>query len=169
MRITQEQKKPSIHLMISNTQRVSEIFAQQGIRCPTLKKSKGRSIPYYACRVRAGFPSPADDYIESHLDLNEYLIAHPAATFFVRASGDSMIDAGIGEGDLLVVDRSIAAAHGHIVIAAVNGELTVKRLSIINGITQLMPENKAYPPLVITESLELVIWGVVIHAIRSSF
>lgn len=126
-------------------------------------------LPLYACKVRAGFPSPADDYIESYLDLNSHLIAHPAATFFVRASGDSMINVGISDGDLLVVDRSIEASHGRIVIAAVNGELTVKRLSLHAGQTQLIPENDRYPAIVITEELDLVIWGVVIHNIRSVF
>jgi DNA polymerase V len=119
--------------------------------------------------VRAGFPSPADDYIESYLDLNSHLIAHPASTFFVRASGDSMIKAGIADGDLLIVDRSIEPTHGRIVIAAVNGELTVKRLSINKEYTQLVPENDNYPPINMTEELELVIWGVVIHNIRSVF
>lgn len=126
-------------------------------------------LPLYGCKVRAGFPSPADDYIETYLDLNNYLISHPSATFFVRASGDSMIKAGIADGDLLIVDRSIEATHGRIVIAAVNGELTVKRLSIANGQTQLVPENDNYPPILITEDLELVIWGVVLHNIRSVF
>jgi DNA polymerase V len=126
-------------------------------------------IPLYGCTVRAGFPSPADDYIESYLDLNSHLISHPASTFFVRASGDSMIKAGIADGDLLIVDRSIEPTHGRIVIAAVNGELTVKRLSLNTGQTQLLPENDHYPPITITEELELVIWGVVIHNIRSVF
>jgi DNA polymerase V len=126
-------------------------------------------LPLYGCKVRAGFPSPADDYIESYLDLNSHLIMHPSATFFVRASGDSMIKAGISDGDLLIVDRSIEPTHGRIVIAAVNGELTVKRLSLANGKTQLLPENDQYPPILITEDLELVIWGVVLHNIRSVF
>ena len=132
---------------------------------------EGRSFkqPLYGCKVRAGFPSPADDYIESYLDLNSHLIAHPAATFFVRAAGDSMMKVGIFDGDLLVVDRSIEATHGRIVIAAVNGDLTVKRLSLHAGCTQLLPENDGYMPLMITEELDLVIWGVVIHTIRSVF
>ena len=83
--------------------------------------------------MRAGFPSPADDYIETMLDLNEYLIKHPAATFFVKASGESMVNAGIHSGDILIVDRSLEAVHGKIVIAALNGELTVKRLSRQQG------------------------------------
>lgn len=123
-------------------------------------------IPLYASTVRAGFPSPADDYIEMHLDLNEHLIKHPSATFFVTASGDSMTGAGIASGDMLVVDRSLEATHGKIVIAAINGELTVKRLSRAGGTVALLPENKQYNPIEITEDEDLVIWGVVTHVIH---
>lgn len=123
-------------------------------------------LPLYASSVRAGFPSPADDYIERHLDLNSHLIKHPAATFFVTASGDSMIGAGIASGDMLVVDRSLEAGHGKIVIAAINGELTVKRLSRVAGRVQLLPENDKYPPIEITAEEDLVIWGVVTHVIH---
>ncbi len=134
-----------------------------------LSERRSFKLPLYACKVRAGFPSPADDYIESFLDLNQHLIAHPHATFFLRAAGDSMINAGIADGDLLVVDRSLEATHGRIVIAAVNGELTVKRLSLKTGRIQLVPENDHYQPITITEALECVIWGVVVHTIRSLF
>lgn len=122
--------------------------------------------PLYGCSVRAGFPSPADDYIEMHLDLNSHLIKHPAATFFLTASGDSMIHAGIASGDMLVVDRSLEAVHGKIVIAAINGELTVKRLFKADGRVQLLPENEQYPPIDISEEEDLVIWGVVTHVIH---
>ena len=123
-------------------------------------------IPLYASTVQAGFPSPADDYIERHLDLNMHLIKHPAATFFVIASGDSMTGAGIASGDMLVVDRSLEATHGAIVIAAINGELTVKRLSRSAGRVQLLPENTQYQPIEITEEEDLVIWGVVTYVIH---
>ena len=131
-----------------------------------LEASSSYKIPLYASTVRAGFPSPADDYIEQHLDLNEHLIKHPAATFFVTASGDSMSGAGIASGDMLVVDRSLEATHGKIVIAAINGELTVKRLSRIAGTVQLLPENSQYQPIEITGEEDLVIWGVVTHVIH---
>lgn len=133
-----------------------------------LDKRSGNRLPLYASRVRAGFPSPADDYIETYLDLNEYLITHPAGTFMVRASGDSMVRAGIQNGDLLIVDRSIEASHGKIVIAALNGELTVKRLSRVQGQVQLLPENPDYPPVDVTEEQELVIWGVVTYVIHQT-
>jgi DNA polymerase V len=124
--------------------------------------------PLYSSRVQAGFPSPADDYIEAHLDLNEHLIKHPAATFFVKAEGDSMIGAHIQSGDLLIVDRSLTPTHGKIVIAAIQGELTVKRLYQQQGKVQLIPENPNYPVIDVTESSELVIWGVVTHIIHQA-
>ena len=125
-------------------------------------------LPLYASTVRAGFPSPADDYIDMHIDLNEYLISHQASTFIVRASGDSMIGSGIHSGDLLIVDRSLEPAQGKIVIAAINGELTVKRLRILDGRVQLLPDNDSYPPIDISEDLELVIWGVVTFVIHQA-
>jgi len=123
-------------------------------------------LPLYASKVRAGFPSPADDYIESYLDLNTHYIHHPSATFFVIAAGDSMKEAGIQSGDMLIVDRHVEAVHGNIVIAALNGELTVKRLSKLGSRVQLMPENQAYSAIDITDEHDLVIWGVVKHCIK---
>lgn len=122
--------------------------------------------PLYTSTVRAGFPSPADDYIEKRLDLNSHLIKHPAASFFVTASGDSMCKAGIHSGDLLVVDRSIHPENNHIVIAALNGDLTVKRLSRAQGRVRLMPENDEFEPIDISSEDELVIWGVVTYVIH---
>lgn len=121
-----------------------------------------RLLPLYSSKVQAGFPSPADDYIERYLDLNAEYIKHPSATFLVTATGDSMMDVGIYTGDVLVVDRSLEATDGKIVIAAVNGELTVKRLSQKNGRVQLLSANAKYKPIDITDEHEVVIWGVVI-------
>lgn len=123
-------------------------------------------FPFYSSKVRAGFPSPADDYIERHLDLNEHLIQHPAGTFFVRASGDSMTGAGINNGDLLIVDRNLEATNGKIVIAALNGELTVKRLSKSPDRLELLPENDNYPAIKVNDEENLVIWGVVTYVIH---
>ena len=129
--------------------------------------SKGYKLPLYACKVQAGFPSPADDYMEGKLDLNEHLVQHPTATFFVRATGESMLGAGIHPGDILVVDRSLEAKSGKIIIAAVDGELTVKRLKkTANGMC-LMPENKAFKPLPISDDNDVVIWGVVTNVIHA--
>ncbi|MBV8884295.1 MAG: translesion error-prone DNA polymerase V autoproteolytic subunit [Chroococcidiopsidaceae cyanobacterium CP_BM_RX_35] len=116
--------------------------------------------------VSAGFPSPAEDYIEGKLDLNQYLVQHPAATFFVRVSGDSMTGAGVHSGDLLIVDRAIEPTDGSIVIAVVNGELTVKRLHKQGDHLWLRAENEHYQPLEINESTEFQIWGVVTSAIH---
>lgn len=125
------------------------------------------ALPLFMVPVAAGFPSPAEDYIEAQLDLNQYLIRHRAATFFVRASGDSMIGAGIHSGDLLIVDRAIPAVDGSIVIAVVNGELTVKRLSKKGDRLLLVAENEQYAPLEINEHTEFHIWGVVTNVIHS--
>lgn len=123
-------------------------------------------LPFYVCRVAAGFPSPAEDYIECPLDLNSYLVRRPASTFFVRVSGESMRGAGIGPGDILVVDRAPAPADGDIVIAAVGGELTVKRLYKRHGRVALCPENTEYPVLEINDSETLEVWGVVQYVIH---
>jgi DNA polymerase V len=119
------------------------------------------SLPLYSSKVQAGFPSPADDYIERYLDLNAHYIKHPSATFLVTATGDSMVDAGIYSGDVLIVDKSLEAVDGKIVIAAINGELTVKRLSRKKGRVQLLPANPQYKPIDITDEQDVVIWGVV--------
>lgn len=127
---------------------------------------KGYNLPLYNCSVSAGFPSPADDHMDINLDLNEHLIQHPTATFFVRVSGDSMINAGISEGDLLVVDKSLDARSGRIVIASVDGMLTVKRFSKQNGKVLLIAENPKYKPIEITEGNEALVWGVVTNVIK---
>ena len=127
---------------------------------------KGYRVPLYACKISAGFPSPTEDYVEGKLDLNDYLIKNPAATFLVRATGDSMLGAGIHPGDLLVVDRSIKPNHDHIVIAAIDGELTVKRLRKQNNEIALCPENDRYTPIQLSTENDLVIWGVVTSVIH---
>ena len=123
-------------------------------------------IPYFLNRVRVGWPSPADDYVERPIDLNEYLIKNPAATYFVRVSGDSMIDAYIGDGAILVVDRSVEAKHKSIVIADINGSYSCKRL-LIKPKVCLASENDKYPPIFIEENEELQVIGVVIAAINT--
>ncbi len=124
-------------------------------------------FPLFLAAIPAGFPSPADDYIDRKLDLNELLIRHPAATFFVRVAGDSMVGAGIHSGDILVVDRALPAEHNRVVIAAVNGELTVKRLSKQNGKLYLLPENDGFEPIEVTNEMQFEIWGVVAHVVHS--
>ncbi|MBW2505916.1 MAG: translesion error-prone DNA polymerase V autoproteolytic subunit [Deltaproteobacteria bacterium] len=123
--------------------------------------------PLFLSGVSAGFPSPADDYLDRNLDLNEHLVKNPAATFFVRVAGDSMTGAGINDNDILVVDRSLDPCSGSIVIAAVNGELTVKRLLKNKNSCRLIAENPAYPDLEVNEETPLEIWGVATYAIHS--
>ena len=122
--------------------------------------------PLFMVPVAAGFPSPADDYIEGRLDLNEHLIRHPAATFFVRVTGESMIDAGIHPGDILIVDRAIEPADKKVVVAVVDGELTVKRIRMTAGRVYLVPENESFAPFEITREMNFEIWGVVTNVIH---
>lgn len=124
------------------------------------------ALPLFSNSVSAGFPSPADDHLEANLDLNQHLIKHPAATFFVRVSGDSMIGAGIHDADVLVVDRSLTCRDGSIVIAVVDGELTVKRYFTKNTGCILVAENPKYPDIVVTQEMDFRIWGVVTTVIH---
>lgn len=121
-------------------------------------------LPLFASAVPAGFPSPADDYLERPLDLNEHLINRPAATYYVRAQGDSMVQMGIFDGDLLIVDRSLEAAQGDVVIAAVNGELTCKILDIKGRC--LRSGNDHYGPIPIGDDIDLIIEGIVFASVR---
>jgi len=123
-------------------------------------------VPLFGALVQAGFPSPADDYLESYIDLNEALVSNKAATFFVKVEGDSMVNAGIYTGDMLIVDRSLNAKHGNVVVAMVEGEFTVKRFVKIRGRTYLYPENQNYKPLDVTELEEFMVWGVVTTVIH---
>jgi len=118
-------------------------------------------IPLGAAKVSAGFPSPAADYEDQRLDINAYLVRNPVSTFFFPVQGDSMQGAEIFDGDILVVDRSIKASHGQIVVAFVDGERLVKRLYNRQGRVALVAENPTYPPLEIHGDMELVVWGVV--------
>ncbi len=139
----------------SNHHNVSKVW-----KCPD-PLPETLQIKLFACSVEAGFPSPAEDHIEKTLDINELLIEHPAATFFVRVTGDSMIGASIQHGDILVVDRSKKPVDGNIVIALVNGEYTVKRLSINSDVIELCPENPDFSSIHLSGMDELIVWGVV--------
>jgi DNA polymerase V len=134
---------------------------------PTASETEPRPLPLALCRVEAGFPSPADDYMEGSLDLNAHVIKHPSATYFVRASGDSMTGAGIFDGDLLIVDRSLEPAHGRVAIVEVDGQLTVKRLLKSRGRFSLHSENANYPPIDLPEESEVTVWGVVTHVLHN--
>lgn len=124
-------------------------------------------LPIFLQSVPAGFPSPADDHIDKKLDLNEELIKHPQATFFFHVQGESMIGAGISEGDILIVDRAEEPTHGRIVIAVLDGEFTIKRLHRNNGTIQLLPENPKFKAIELKNDSELQIWGVVTRIIKA--
>ena len=123
-------------------------------------------VPLVAWHISCGFPSPADDYRESELDINELVIAHPDATFYVRVSGDSMEGAGIFEGDVPVVDRALDVRKNAIIVALLNGEFTVKRPSTFENTLFLMPENPNYHPIPITEEMEFRVWGTATYCIH---
>ncbi|MBI9031479.1 translesion error-prone DNA polymerase V autoproteolytic subunit [bacterium] len=116
--------------------------------------------------IPAGFPSPAQDYIEDRLDLNEYLIKHPSATYFVRVDGYSMIEAGIFPDDILIVDRALEAINKKVIIAVLNGELTVKRLIIKNDVYYLKPDNPEFDTIEVTSEDQFSVWGVVTYVIH---
>ena len=124
-------------------------------------------IPLLNDSVSAGFPSPADDYTEENIDLNEHLISNPFSTFFLRVKGDSMINAGIKDKDLIIVDKSLTARPGNIIIAMIDGEFTMKRLSIKNNELYLKAENHNYPDFRFKNHINVQIWGVVIYSIHS--
>jgi len=124
-------------------------------------------IPLLNDSVSAGFPSPADDYAEENIDLNEHLISNPFSTFFLRVKGESMINAGIKDKDLIIVDKSLVAKPGDIVIAMIDGEFTIKRLSIKNDELYLKAENHNYPDFNFKNHIDVQIWGVVIYSIHS--
>jgi DNA polymerase V len=132
---------------------------------PSLQAPVGQT-PLFGHKVSAGFPSPADDYIEDSLDLNQLLVHNKSATFFLRVKGDSMINAGIHDGDIIVVDRSIDPVDSSVVVAVVDAELTVKRLVYRNGVAELHAENPKYAPIRFKEDQELTIWGVVTSSVH---
>jgi|TARA_B110000240_G_C13369017_1_gene397392 DNA polymerase V len=125
-----------------------------------------QALKLFEHKVPAGFPSPADDHIEKKLDLNDYLIKQKEATFFVRIKGDSMIDAGIHDNDIVIVDKSQKASNGDIVLASVDGEFTVKLLSSYKSKYRLLAANEKYKPIEINESMQFEVWGVVTGAVR---
>ena len=142
-----------------------------GVKVVNIWRFEGRThleVPLFTAGVSAGFPSPADDFVDRSLDLNEYLIKHPAATFFVRVDGNSMIGSGIHPGDILIVDKALEPHDGSIVIAVVNGEFTVKRFKRERGRCWLVPENPASAPIEIAGDMQLEIWGVVTYVIHKA-
>ena len=132
------------------------------------EKRTSLRLPLVSANVEAGFPSPADDHLERSIDLNEELVRNPAATFYVRVSGESMRDAGIHPGDLLMIDRSVTPVDRQIVVAMIDGEFTVKRFRNRNGKITLEAENPAFQPIELGEDQELTIWGAVTYIIHEA-
>src|SRR5215475_7352590 len=124
-------------------------------------------LPFAPTCVPAGFPSPAEDYLENSLDISAYLVKRPKATYFMRVTGDSMIDDGINDGDLIVIDRADQVKDGAIVVARLNDEFVVKRFRMIDGRPWLYPANDSYEPIEVTEDTDFEIWGRVTFAITS--
>jgi DNA polymerase V len=124
--------------------------------------------PLFTSGVSAGFPSPADDYIELKLDLNKYLIKHPSATFYVKVKGDSMKNAGINDEDILIVDRALEPRNNDIVVCVIDSEFTVKKIKKTKDSLYLLPENPEYKPIKVTESNSFQVWGVVSYVIHKT-
>ncbi len=124
------------------------------------------TLPYADQGIQAGFPSPAQDYITESIDLNKEIVKHPAATFYGRVSGDSMIEEGIEEGDLLVIDRSIEPEEDDLVVCCVDGEFTLKRIRIEPDRIWLIPSNETFDPIMVTPDNQFTVWGVVTHTIK---
>lgn len=134
--------------------------------CGSAVSGAGMRLPLYASRPAAGFPAPGDDSIEEQLDINDLLIKNPLTTFFVRVEGDSMEGVGIFSGDVLAVDKSVRPRSGSIVVAAVYGELVVKRYVVSRDLAQLVSENPAYAPIPLFEAEDIFVWGVVVGSVR---
>lgn len=127
-----------------------------------------RELPFFAGKVPAGFPSPAQDYAEGQLDLNEFLVEHEAATYFVQVEGNSMVGAGILPGDIVAIDRSLEPRHGQTVLAVIDGNLTLKELYKKEGVIKLLAHNPDYPPIEFRDGQELTVWGVMVGVVRKT-
>ena len=145
---------------------ISPNFEPEGLQLIPSDAIAFHNIPFFGCRVPAGFPSPAEDYQENALNLNDLVVDHPASTFFVRVDGDSMIDAGIHHGDVVVIDRALEPGTDSIVVAAVEGQFTIKRISKTDGCLLLLPANKEHAPIQITKDMDFCVWGVVTYVIH---
>ena len=127
---------------------------------------KSADVGLYVSSISAGFPSPAEDHIDVSLNLNDYLVKHPSSTFYIYVKGDSMIGAGIYDGDLMVVDRSLEPQSNNVIVAVIDGEFTVKRIHKNNKQIYLLPDNKHYKRILIKKDMDFQIWGVVTHSIH---
>jgi len=146
--------------------RLSRIHSDPVLDFYTADIANSLELPLFATGVSAGFPSPAEDYVELALDLNKELVKHPAATFYARVKGSSMIEAGIEDGDLLVIDKALEPKDGSIAVCYIDGEFTVKRLAVQDDGVFLVPANAEFKPIRITEENEFLVWGTVAYVIH---
>ncbi len=146
--------------------RLSRIHTGPVLDFYTADLATSLELPLFGTGVSAGFPSPAEDYVELALDLNKELVKHPAATFYARVKGNSMVDAGIEDGDLLVIDKALEPKDGSIAVCYIDGEFTVKRLAVQDDGIYLVPANAEFKPIRITEENEFLVWGTVAYVIH---
>lgn len=140
-------------------------FAKITFFLPDTKR--GLELPFISAGIKAGFPSPAADFDETRVSIDQIVVKHKEATFYAKASGTSMIGAGIDDGDILVIDRSLEARNGKIAVCFVDGEFTVKRIKVEQDCVYLVPENPKFEPIKVTEENELIVWGIVTHVVKS--
>lgn len=150
-------------MMINATEFKESVFVE--IATPALGSEL--KLPFFPGGISAGFPSPALDFADLSIDLNEHIIKHPSATFYGRVKGFSMQDEGISDGDLLVIDKSLETSNGKIVVCFIDGEFTVKKIKLEKDRCWLMPANKEYKPILVTSENDFLIWGVVTFVIKS--
>lgn len=146
--------------------KVRNIFVQERLEIHTANINTVLFLPLAGSDISAGFPSPADDHLDIVIDLNQELIKHKDATFYGRVKGDSMQDAGIHHGDLLIIDKSLEPTSGKIAVCFIDGEFTVKRIEIKKDVIWLIAENKNYKPIKVTKDNDFLIWGIVINVIK---
>lgn len=147
-----------------NTPRIQRFKNLEIYPCSTKKRL---SLPLISEGISAGFPSPAMDFEDIAIDLNKELIKNPPTTFFGRVKGNSMRDAGIFNNDLLIIDKSLPISNNKIAVCYIDGEFTIKRVTIEKDCVWLIPENESYKPIKVTPDSELIIWGIIIHSIKS--
>jgi DNA polymerase V len=149
-----------------NSKKDNEIFDSSKHELLIPDSLTPQQLNLFSAQIPAGFPSPAEDFLEKRLDLNDYLIKNKSATFLIKVHGNSMIDAGIFDGDILIIDRSLAPTNGKIILGILNGEFTIKRIEKRKSSLFLMPENKSFSPIEVTNEMDFKIWGVVTFAIH---
>lgn len=146
--------------------KVKQLYNTKSIQFFKTDVSTYLKLPFVANGISAGFPSPADDFLDINIDLNKYLIKNPTTTFYGRVSGNSMIDAGINDGDLLIIDKSLEPKNNKIAVCFIDGDFTVKRIQIEKDVIWLIAENKEYKPIKVTKDNDFVIWGIVTNVIK---